>query len=307
MEYRVEELKSKAYPMDLLLSAEPDEKTIHSYIYESEVFNAVSGSETLGVIVLQARSGGIIEIRNLAVSDTFQNRKVARALLEKAIDFSRENGYAKIIIRTGATSTHQFLFYQKMGFRLCSVDYGYFERHYRQPVFENGVQCVDQLILEYPLYSREELEKRVCEFWDAFLVQNDTFRNEQFDLWSFGYGSYQANSLLNLVREGKKRGTSSAYELYCLNDESLPLEGGVSVVTYGNGLPGCIIRTTRITVRKFCDITSEQARLEGEGDLSLGYWRTVHEEYFRKEYLTAGLDFHDEIPVLYEEFEVLFQ
>lgn len=59
-------------------------------------------------------------------------------------------------------------------------------------------------------------------------------------------------------------------------------------------------------IRKFKEITEEEARLEGEGDLSLDYWRKVHEQFFRTEYEEKEKKFSEEIPVIFERFEVIY-
>ena len=64
-------------------------------------------------------------------------------------------------------------------------------------------------------------------------------------------------------------------ELY-KDNEKIPEVGDLSVITYGNGLPGCIIETKEIRIKPFKEITGDEARLEGEGDLSLDYWRKAH-------------------------------
>jgi uncharacterized protein YhfF len=71
-------------------------------------------------------------------------------------------------------------------------------------------------------------------------------------------------------------------------------------------LPGCIIKTEEIRKKKFKEISEEEARLEGEGDFSLKYWRNVHEHFFRSEYEEKGKVFSDEIPVIFERFEVIY-
>jgi hypothetical protein len=80
----------------------------------------------------------------------------------------------------------------------------------------------------------------------------------------------------------------------------------ISIITNGNGLPGCIIITEEIRKKKFKEIAEEEARLEGEGDLSLEYWRNAHEHFFRLEYEEKGRTFTDKIPVIFEKFEVVY-
>ena len=53
-------------------------------------------------------------------------------------------------------------------------------------------------------------------------------------------------------------------------------------------------------------LTKEEAELEGEGDLSLQYWRDAHEYFFRMEYKENGKEYHDKIPVIFERLEVIY-
>ncbi|MDE6936253.1 MAG: ASCH domain-containing protein [Oscillospiraceae bacterium] len=43
--------------------------------------------------------------------------------------------------------------------------------------------------------------------------------------------------------------------------------------------PLAAIRTERVTVLPYRDVGGEHARREGEGDLSLAYWRRVREAF----------------------------
>ena len=56
----------------------------------------------------------------------------------------------------------------------------------------------------------------------------------------------------------------------------------------------------------FDRVSEEQAFREGEGDRSLEYWRRVHEDFFRRELAGAGLAFSPDMPVVCEEFEVVW-
>lgn len=69
----------------------------------------------------------------------------------------------------------------------------------------------------------------------------------------------------------------------------------------------CVIRTTKVDVVLFREVTAEHARKEGEGDRSLAYWRQVHEEFFTDCMAEAGLTFTEEMPVVCEEFEVVYR
>ena len=55
-----------------------------------------------------------------------------------------------------------------------------------------------------------------------------------------------------------------------------------------------------------CHILMKIVFASREGDCSLSYWRQVHEVFFREELAAAGSQFHLQIPVLCEVFEVLY-
>ena len=44
-----------------------------------------------------------------------------------------------------------------------------------------------------------------------------------------------------------------------------------------------MIETLSVEKRRFDEIDEAHARQEGEGDLSLGYWRSAHRSYFERE------------------------
>ena len=53
-------------------------------------------------------------------------------------------------------------------------------------------------------------------------------------------------------------------------------------------------------------LCAEQARREGEGDRSLLYWQQVHERFFREEMAASGLIFTEDMPVVCEEFHMVW-
>ena len=56
------------------------------------------------------------------------------------------------------------------------------------------------------------------------------------------------------------------------------------------------------------EISERHAVLEGEGDLSLAWWRKVHTEFFEQEYENCHLKFEeDTCTVLFEQFEVVYR
>ena len=136
------------------------------------------------------------------------------------------------------------------------------------------------------------------QMWAEFAAKNN-LSDTDWEAWAFGG---DADSLARLTLEGVKTATSSAFPLYELEGEALPEAGEYSVILDSREEAVCIIRTERVSIVPFRDIGADHARREGEGDLSLAYWRSVHEAFFAKELAEAGLVFGEDLPVVCEEF-----
>ncbi len=302
----VEAIDNGRLSRDLLLLADGDEGQIETYRRTARFFACLREGAVKGQIGVRENSPEEAEVVSLAVEVGEQNVGMGTALLEHVIAWAGERGYGSILIKTGNSSIGPLYLYQSCGFRLEGIAKDHFTRHYPEPLFEGGLPCRDQLILRYALYSPGERERIRRAYWNLFLEKHPAYAGRPWNHWQFSYGEKLPNRLLVLVMTGKKRGTSSALELYEPGEEK-PRAGALSLVTWGNGIPGCIIETEEILIRPFCEITGEEARLEGEGDLSLEYWRRVHGDHFRREYGEAGKTFHENIPVLFERFRVIFR
>jgi uncharacterized protein YhfF len=66
-------------------------------------------------------------------------------------------------------------------------------------------------------------------------------------------------------------------------EASAPKIGSYNIILNGQGTPVCVVRMVSMRLVRFCDVTEEFARKEGEGDLSLEYWRKEHQRFFTRE------------------------
>ena len=142
------------------------------------------------------------------------------------------------------------------------------------------------------------------QMWKEFIQLHPEAAGGEMEAWC--YGGEEADELARLTAEGIKTATASAYPLYALEGEKLPAEGAYSVILRTDETAVCIIRTDRVYVVPFRDISAEQAWREGEGDRSLAYWRRAHEAFFTQEMQQAGLKFSEDMPVVCEEFSVVY-
>ncbi|MGN0168201.1 MAG: ASCH domain-containing protein [Acetatifactor sp.] len=144
-------------------------------------------------------------------------------------------------------------------------------------------------------------------FWKRFL--KETGRNEDtkyVECFHFELTEYWANELLRLVLIGQKKATSSSLLGYEIEGERIPEKGELSIITDWDGTPRCVIETTAVTILPFRDITYDICKREGE-DENLKTWQDGHRAFFTKEGRELGYEFTEDMPVVFEDFEVVYQ
>ena len=124
-----------------------------------------------------------------------------------------------------------------------------------------------------------------------------------YEAWSFGEAP---DELADLVMQGIKTATCSAYDLYLINNEPLPKAGDYSVILNSNEEAVCIIKTLKVYVTEFNQVSQEHAFKEGEGDRTLDYWRKVHIRFLTNELASVNKTFDENTKVVCEEFEVMY-
>ena len=140
------------------------------------------------------------------------------------------------------------------------------------------------------------------EMWAAYKAVNPN-AGEDYMAWAYGD---DPDRLAELTRTGVKTATASAGVWYEGGGEPMPKAGEYNVILNSRDEAVCVTHTTRVYTMPFCEVTAGHAYKEGEGDRSLEYWRRVHENFFRAELAEAGLEFSPEMPVVCEEFEVVY-
>lgn len=144
-------------------------------------------------------------------------------------------------------------------------------------------------------------------FWKAFLRETGRCETTKYlDVFHFELTEKWANELLSLVLIGQKKATSSSLWGYEIEGERVPEAGDLSIVTNWEGVPRCVIETIAVKIIPFLDITYDICRREGE-DNTLESWRAGHIHFFKEEGNELGYEFRDDMPVIFEDFEVVYQ
>lgn len=127
---------------------------------------------------------------------------------------------------------------------------------------------------------------------------------DRYDLWHFGDSRDLARELLDLVLAGTK--TATAMLVWDAVETDTPTPGGYSLVTDFDGVPACILQTVEVRVRPFDQVDPDFARDEGEGDLSLDFWRRGHWDYFSRRCAELGRQPTLDMPVFCERFRLVY-
>lgn len=131
----------------------------------------------------------------------------------------------------------------------------------------------------------------------------NSFENAEkgyFECFAFGDSPEMADELLALVLAGKKTATVSVV----LEDEQTPSVGDLSLVLNGQGNPACVIKTVYLETVKFCDLTWDMVKFEGEDD-NFEQWKSGNIRYWTRDAARRGYTFTDQTPITFECFEVV--
>lgn len=190
----------------------------------------------------------------------------------------------------------------------------YFIKNRIQIKNEKNFENIQRFSIRDPFNNKIEfLEKQnihednIMKYWDNFKKNNIEYQDYSVPKTDyFCNDEKNTNELAELVNKGIKTATCSPYIYFEINKEKLPQKNDLSIIIDWYKKPICIIKTKNIEIKKFKDISKEFAKKEGEGDLSLNYWKKVHKDFFNNYLLSIGLSFNKEMKLVCEEFEKIY-
>jgi uncharacterized protein YhfF len=153
----------------------------------------------------------------------------------------------------------------------------------------------------------QETAKR---YWDQFLARlapESPYRTRTYVAEGWGDSPALADELGALIVQGTKTATCSALWEWEAEENPIPDVGLITIALDGRGEPLCIVETVEVTVRKYNEVDADFACQEGEGDLSLKYWREAHRNYFSRVLKKIGKEFSEEMPLVCERFRVIYK
>ena len=147
MKLQFEKIKSK-YPYELLLLADETKEAIDRYLFQSDAYVALLYGEIVGVFCLYEIDSQTVELKNIAVAETYQNQGLGGEILKYIKEISKSK-YREIIVGTGDFSFSQIHFYEQNGFKKFGIREFFFLENYPEPIIENGIQLKDMILLKF--------------------------------------------------------------------------------------------------------------------------------------------------------------
>ena len=151
-------------------------------------------------------------------------------------------------------------------------------------------------------------EDTIKKYWNQFLdtlPADSPYRAKTYVAEGWGDSPVLADELGALIVQGTKTATCSALWEWEVKGETIPVPGLLTIALDGRGEPLCIVETIEVSIRKYNEVDASFACEEGEGDLSLEYWRQAHRNYFSRVLPKIGMEFSEEMPLVCERFRVI--
>jgi len=128
--------------------AEDSALALDAYLRLGTVFVARIGDDVIGHLQLvPGEPADCVELKNMAVQPEYQGHGVGRALVDAAVRHAAEAGRSTMVVATATADTGNLRFYQRVGFRMTSVEPDAFTpaTGYPEPIDIDGIELRDRV------------------------------------------------------------------------------------------------------------------------------------------------------------------
>jgi GNAT superfamily N-acetyltransferase len=136
--------------------AEDSPTQLASYLNSGRVLVAVHADHLLGHLQLtESELASELEIKNIAVLQAHRHRGIGRALVAAAIELARDESRSALVVATAAADVDNLRFYQRMGFRMRSIERDAFTPRtgYDPEASVDGITLRDRVWLDLRLHE----------------------------------------------------------------------------------------------------------------------------------------------------------
>jgi GNAT superfamily N-acetyltransferase len=139
--------------------AEDSAAALDAYIEAGRVLVAADGDTIVGHLQLtETGDAAEAEIKNMAVAETHQSRGIGRALVDAAVALARADGVETLLVATAAADIGNLRFYQRVGFRMRSIERDAFTEATGYPpgIVLDGIPLRDRVWLDRDVDQRPD-------------------------------------------------------------------------------------------------------------------------------------------------------
>jgi predicted N-acetyltransferase YhbS len=139
---------------ELFQLAEDSPQQLDAYLDRGDVLVAATAERLAGHIqLIPTERGDALEIKNMAVHPSLQRRGIGRSLIGAALAVARQREYDTVLVATAAADIDNLRFYQRVGFRMLSVERDAFTpaEGYPHSIQIDGIELRDRVWLSVGL------------------------------------------------------------------------------------------------------------------------------------------------------------
>lgn len=151
------------------------------------------------------------------------------------------------------------------------------------------------------------MRSSAAQLWDRYRAINPHAPVAVPNSFHFCDNQEDADICANLVASGRKRATAPSVAELTLAGDPMPRVGDYSIVTDWKGTAVAVIRTVSVETRRFGEIDKEFAQTEGEGDLTLEWWRAAHQKYYERVLSGSNVTVDANLEIVCERFAVVLK
>jgi uncharacterized protein YhfF len=150
-------------------------------------------------------------------------------------------------------------------------------------------------------------ESAVTAFWARAQQAVPELQSAASCQWRWiGLDAPTTRQIFELIRAGDKTGTFTLPWLVARGERPSPQVGDCLVLVDYDGTPTLLVRTRRVHTVPFGDMTNEDTAVDGSPVRDIAVWRPLHTAYWGAMLEPYGLAVADDMPVIVEAFELLF-
>lgn len=135
----------------LLLDADPDEAKVTRHLERGELHMARKHGAIAGLALIEPITPDTWEIMNCSVQPEFRRQGCGTRLITHVLEVIRNKGALYAELGTADSSPGPIKLYNRCGFTISGIIKNHFRDNYPEPVWDNGVQCMDMIRMRITL------------------------------------------------------------------------------------------------------------------------------------------------------------